>query len=1536
MIIEVSNKGLPQGQSCSHAEVGYVGHKSHTSGEFRSRLNLFRFGRYESSMKAPSVQPGNTRVNGNYISTMFAYRDAKFKHWSEIDVEVTGDKPNAVTANVLKADHTGSWSPGIQDSAHMFPKGFDSRTRFNTYAFEWLPNKITWYVNDKIVRIHKGGRVPVPQLSTKIMMNLWVFNGGGFGGSQVGNNHYPMHNEYDWFRFYKWDGDKQYPCPTMDRACLTQDDMYLTSNNPCDGVKQEGLLWGRKACTAQCTKYHDLRGDSAAAHDVQEFAETSQSAAGVPATAASAQEPHLEPVEPLEDVMGGSCDVYGCSEYDASHSCQCNSKCSEHGNCCSDYATKCGSGAAPAPAPSVNQVQAGNLPYGHPSATKDYPKYDGFTLWLVEEFDEPLDLDTDPIWTYSDGGLSEGIVRFVKDAIKFKDGKMMIEVSNKGLPQGHSCSHAEVGYVGRKSHTSGELRTRLNLFRYGRYEVRMKAPSVQPGNTHVDGNYISTMFAYRDAKFKHWSEIDVEVTGDRANAVTANVLKADGRSTWSPGIQDSAHMFPRGFDSRSKFNTYAFEWLPTKITWFINGKVVREHRGGRVPIPTLSTKIMMNLWVFNGGGFGGHQVYNNRYPMHNEYDWFRFYKWDEDKHYPCKAMDQSCLTEDDMYLTGNNPCDNVPQKGLLYGRKACTAPCSRHLSDVDAQYGSVAAPTAWEFTPKQVEPSVDQVPATAASPWEPTLEPLEPAEDVKAESCAVYGCNDQIVESQGCQCTAKCAELKNCCEDYEPTCVSPPAAPVVATAQLESGSLPYGHPSKSKEYPKHLGFTLWLVEEFDEPLNLDTDPIWTYSDGGLSEGKVRFVKDAIQFRDGKMIIEVSQKGLPQGQSCSHAEVGYVDHKSHTSGEFRSRLNLFRYGRYEVSMKAPTVQPGNANVNGNYISTMFAYRDAKFKHWSEIDVEVTGDRPNAVTANVLKADGTGSWTPGIQDSRHMFPRNFNARAKFNTYAFEWLPDRITWFVNDEVVRVHKGGRVPIPGLSTKIMMNLWVFNGGGFGGPQVGNNRYPMHNEYDWFRFYKWDKDSKYPCAAMDESCLTEDDMYLTSNNPCDGVKQKGKLWGRSPCIASCKKQMDLMDTRFPTANASTPVASDLAASDGQEENGLDEEQPSCASSSGEPNLDAPAADAGAGSCEAYGCNNGYQKQHSCQCTPECGHYQNCCGDYKAACKAEAAAPPALQPAPSAAKLPFGHPSATVDYPKHKGFTLWLVEEFDEPLDLSTDPIWTYSDGGLSEGKVRFVKDAITFKDGKMRIEVSNKGLPQGQSCSHAEVGYVGHKSHTSGELRTRLNLFRYGRYEVSMKAPSVRPGDTHTNGNYISTMFAYRDAKFKHWSEIDIEVTGDRSNAVTSNVLKADGVSSWSPGIQATQQFFLKDFNSREQFHTYAFEWLPKKITWFIDGEVRRQHTGGRVPVPSLSTKIMMNLWVFNGGGFGGHQVYNNHYPMHNEYDWFRFYKWDGDDKYPCAAMDKSCLTEDDMYLTSNNPCDGIEQLGSLHGRRACTAKCLK
>jgi endo-1,3-1,4-beta-glycanase ExoK len=383
-------------------------------------------------------------------------------------------------------------------------------------------------------------------------------------------------------------------------------------------------------------------------------------------------------VDKTPNMINSSCKVLGCDTPTLTNqTCQCNSKCTSSGNCCPDYLEHCSKVS------STSHPASSNLPYGHSSKSKAYPSYPGFTLWLVEEFDQPIDLQSDPIWTWSDGGLKEGQVRFVKEQIKFEDGKLKIEVArNHGSQQ--PCSHAQSELVLPKPLVGGEIRTRYNMFRYGRYETRMKAPTVQPNNPQVDGNFVATMFVFRDASFKHWREIDLEVTGRGPGAISSNVISGEHASRWRADMEETDYPIDYNhMNVRSEFHDYAFEWLPGVVSWYVDGKKIREKHNDRLPVPSLSAKIMMNLWIYRPVQpfvpFGGKHLEADRFPMQSEYEWFRFYKWDGDKQYPPSDMSPKSISADDMYLTGNNPCDGIPQTGdvIKDGKilKACHATC---------------------------------------------------------------------------------------------------------------------------------------------------------------------------------------------------------------------------------------------------------------------------------------------------------------------------------------------------------------------------------------------------------------------------------------------------------------------------------------------------------------------------------------------------------------------------------------------------------------------------------------------------------------------------------------------------------------------------------------------------------------------------------------------------------------------------------------------------------------------------------------------
>jgi endo-1,3-1,4-beta-glycanase ExoK len=287
-------------------------------------------------------------------------------------------------------------------------------------------------------------------------------------------------------------------------------------------------------------------------------------------------------------------------------------------------------------------------------------------------------------------------------------------------------------------------------------------------------------------------------------------------------------------------------------------------------------------------------------------------------------------------------------------------------------------------------------------------------------------------------------------------------------------------------------------------------------------------------------------------------------------------------------------------------------------------------------------------------------------------------------------------------------------------------------------------------------------------------------------------------------------------------------------------------------------------------------------------------------------------------PTYPGYTLVIDQGFDAPIDLDKDPVWTWSDGGLSEGQVRYVKDAITFGDGHMKITTSKPAaaIPGGQSF--AENGTVGTYQLQSGEFRTKFNNYRYGRYEASIKAPVPVAADMAA-GNFINTLFTFRTPKVEEWREIDIEIIGGGVNKVFSNIVYGDGKGSYDQTMHGAAQVTAPaNLDTRAMFHTYAFVWKADSVTWYIDGAAMpvRAFPGmpqgdGNPPIPNKSAKIMMSMWVFGGSyAFGGVDGDQNMYPFTAEYDFFRFYKQDGE-TYP---MDPKALPPEDLNKSKNNP----------------------
>jgi endo-1,3-1,4-beta-glycanase ExoK len=127
-------------------------------------------------------------------------------------------------------------------------------------------------------------------------------------------------------------------------------------------------------------------------------------------------------------------------------------------------------------------------------------------------------------------------------------------------------------------YSSGAIQSR-RTFRYGYFEARMTAA---PGSG-VDTGF----FTYTGpTQGQPWNEVDVEILGKDTRAV---------QFTYHTGNRQKATTVKLPFDSAMGSHTYAFDWEPEHITWYVDGKSVHTENGDSLPLPNEPQKIIFNV-----------------------------------------------------------------------------------------------------------------------------------------------------------------------------------------------------------------------------------------------------------------------------------------------------------------------------------------------------------------------------------------------------------------------------------------------------------------------------------------------------------------------------------------------------------------------------------------------------------------------------------------------------------------------------------------------------------------------------------------------------------------------------------------------------------------------------------------------------------------------------------------------------------------------------------------------------------------------------
>ncbi|MBC2603424.1 glycoside hydrolase family 16 protein [Puniceicoccus vermicola] len=229
-------------------------------------------------------------------------------------------------------------------------------------------------------------------------------------------------------------------------------------------------------------------------------------------------------------------------------------------------------------------------------------------------------------------------------------------------------------------------------------------------------------------------------------------------------------------------------------------------------------------------------------------------------------------------------------------------------------------------------------------------------------------------------------------------------------------------------------YQLLFEEDFEEPtLNREN---WNYRTGSRQKIDSVNLADNVSLSDGRLVIEFT-KDMVDGE------------QRYTSGGIISKA-LFGYGYYEAKAK---LWGGGPGLHSSFWSLGMNQKNQpslpRYNRIIEIDgYEVDSEFPAEIHTNIHYYIGehvaTGRLEGLVDDA------TVNTSEEDFIFGYEWLPDRINWYLNGTLIRTLKHPSFYGP-------QNVWVTalgtpNGFGDGSP-VEDETLPGESSWDYFRFY---------------------------------------------------------------------------------------------------------------------------------------------------------------------------------------------------------------------------------------------------------------------------------------------------------------------------------------------------------------------------------------------------------------------------------------------------------------------------------------------------
>lgn len=270
--------------------------------------------------------------------------------------------------------------------------------------------------------------------------------------------------------------------------------------------------------------------------------------------------------------------------------------------------------------------------------------------------------------------------------------------------------------------------------------------------------------------------------------------------------------------------------------------------------------------------------------------------------------------------------------------------------------------------------------------------------------------------------------------------VPPSSSPSSSPSPIPS--IPAGPTSDPATWP------LAWSDEFDGPAGTPPDrKNWAYDLGGSGWGNNErefYTSNAANAAlDGKGNLLLTVRASDGSLACFYGKCDYTSARLLTKGRHE-----FLYGRIEARIRVP-------GEVGLWPAFWMLGRDIDQVSWpksGEIDVmEFVGRRPTEILGTIHGPGYSGS--SGITKSVDLGKPVGDA---FHVFAIEWLPGRITWFLDG--VQYHEA-------RPADVAPNAWVFDhpfffilnvavGGNLGGPVPPNLEFPTPMTVDYVRVYQ--------------------------------------------------------------------------------------------------------------------------------------------------------------------------------------------------------------------------------------------------------------------------------------------------------------------------------------------------------------------------------------------------------------------------------------------------------------------------------------------------